>query len=119
MKRIISTKNKRNAPSSELGRQAFANFTIAGVSRYKGKGYYWELWNEPDLSYSWHPTPNASAYAQLALTVGKALKTLFPTEVFFGAGLSNIVNLDFATEIIKAGVLNYFDAFSVHGYGNC
>lgn len=108
---------RRNAPSSDEGRQAFANFTHAGVSRYSGKGYYWELWNEPDASYSWKPTPDASAYAQLALTVGKVLKASFPGEIFFGAALSSI-NLEYSTTLFKAGVLNYFDAFSVHGYSN-
>jgi hypothetical protein len=32
-------------PITDLGRQAFANFTVAAMRRWRGKGIIWELWN--------------------------------------------------------------------------
>lgn len=106
------------SPYTDEARQAFANFTVAGVERYQGKGFIWELWNEPDQPYSWKPIPSAYYYSQLAITVGKALKSKFPNETFVGPAVSTFYNLPYLTDVFLYGVLEYFDAVSIHGYGN-
>ena len=32
-------------PTSDIGRQAFANFTVAAMRHWRGRGIIWELWN--------------------------------------------------------------------------
>jgi len=105
-----------NAPYTDEGRTAFANFVLAAVAKYQKRGYIFELWNEPDLPYAWKPTPNAADYVKLALAVGSQLKQHFPDETFVGAGTSGF-NFQFITTLLSGGVLKYFDAFSIHGYG--
>ena len=103
------------APSTEIGIDAFARFAVASVSHYEGRGVVWELWNEPNLPYSWHPWPNATAYAALALSVGAAVKSTYPHEILI-APASGEIDLVYLEKIFSHGVLEYFDAVSIHAY---
>jgi len=38
------------APYSDVGREAFAKFTLESFKEFKGEDIIWELWNEPNLS---------------------------------------------------------------------
>jgi polysaccharide biosynthesis protein PslG len=100
------------------------------VQRYKGKGYLWELWNEPNIAQFWKPTPNVADYIALAKATGEALHKAGliqvmgsgqdgtagpPTEAFIGPATSTIA-LPFLEECFKAGLLAYWSAVSVHPY---
>ena len=37
-------------PTTYLGRQAFANFTVAAMRRWRGRGIIWEVWNVSVIS---------------------------------------------------------------------
>src|SRR5262245_50591997 len=62
------------SPHTDEGRQAFARWAVAAIQRYSGKGYLWEIWNEPNGKVFWFPHPKVEDYAQLALEVGKAFE---------------------------------------------
>lgn len=55
-------------------REAFAKWAVAAVSHFKGRGYIWEMWNEPNHAGFWKPKPNATDYAALAKATGEALR---------------------------------------------
>lgn len=103
------------APFTDTGRQAFANFVTAAVSRYKDKAIYWELWNEPNHRFFWKPNPKVDDYIKLAHVVGKLFKDKFPNETLIGPATSRIA-FDFLEPCFKAGLLEYFAAVSVHPY---
>ena len=42
-------------PTSDMGREAFANFTVAAMRQWRGKGIVWEIWNVS--AFSGTPTP--------------------------------------------------------------
>ena len=95
-------------------RAAFARWAAAAVRHFAGRGYLWEMWNEPDANH-WKPQPDAADYAALAKATGQALREAAPGEAFMGPGLAK-VNLRFLETCFQAGLLEYWDAVTVHPY---
>lgn len=102
------------SPHSEEGRAAFAKWAAAGVKRFAGRGYVWEMWNEPNISF-WKPKPDVTNYIALALATGKAIREAAPAEAYVGPATS-LIDLKFIEPCLRAGLLNYWDAVSVHPY---
>lgn len=102
------------SPRSPEGRAAFARFAAAAAQRYQGRGILWEMYNEPNISF-WRPRPNTQDYIALALETGKAIRAAAPGEIYVGPATSG-VPLDFLEDCFKAGLLDYFDAVTVHPY---
>jgi hypothetical protein len=102
-------------PHTDEGRSAFARWAVAVAHHFKGRGYIWEMWNEPNIAQFWKPKPNADDYAKLALAVGKALRDAEPDEMYIGPATST-VDLKFIEACCKAGCLEYWSAVSVHPY---
>jgi hypothetical protein len=75
----------------------------------------WELWNEPNVPFFWPPQANAKDYTELALAVGKTIREDAPHELYVGPATSH-VDLKFIEECFKGGLLNYWDAVTVHPY---
>jgi hypothetical protein len=55
-------------------RDAYAKWAVAALSRYRGKGYLWELWNEPNIEQFWKPQASAADYIALTKTTCEALR---------------------------------------------
>jgi polysaccharide biosynthesis protein PslG len=104
---------------TEEFRAAFAKWAVAAVSHFKGRGYLWEMWNEPNHTGFWKPKPDVEQYTALARATGEALRgagLLGPKgEAFIGPATSTI-DLPFIEACCKAGLLEYWDAVSVHPY---
>ena len=103
------------SPHTPAGRAAMAKWAAAAASHFKGQGILWEMWNEPNIKQFWKPQPNVADYAQLAVEVGKAIRSAAPDELYFGPATSTI-DLKFLEACFKAGCLDYWDAVSVHPY---
>jgi hypothetical protein len=104
------------SPYDDAGRRAFAEWAKAAVLHFEGRGIVWEMYNEPDLTSVWTPKPNAEDYAKLALTVGQTLHAAAPNEIYVGPALSYLMNFSFLETSLKAGLLRYWSAVSVHPY---
>jgi hypothetical protein len=102
------------SPHSAEGRAAFAKWAAAAVIHFKGRGIIWEMYNEPNIGF-WKPKPDAEKFILLALEVGKALRVAAPYEIHIGPATSEI-DIDFLEQCFKAGLLEYWDAVSVHPY---
>lgn len=104
---------------TEEFRAAFARWAVAAVGHFKGRGYLWEMWNEPNHSGFWKPKPDAEQYTALARATGDALRAaglLGPKgEAFIGPATST-VDLPFIEACGRAGLFEYWDAISVHPY---
>ncbi|SFH54361.1 GH39 family glycosyl hydrolase [Planctomicrobium piriforme] len=96
-------------------RAAYAKWAAACVSHFKGHGILWEIWNEPNHKGFWKPMVNVQEYSSMALEACKAIRTAAPNECIIGPGLANI-DLPYVEECFKAGLLDYWDAVSVHPY---
>ena len=104
-------------PITDAGRQAFANFTVAAMHQWRGRGIIWEIWNEPNGG-TWEPhsKPPGADFAKLVITVGKARNAAgLQGELLVGPALAGI-DLPFIETIAQAGGLAYLDGVSVHPY---
>lgn len=100
---------------TEEGRVAFTKWALAAVEKFKGRGICWEVWNEPNLLGFWRPKADVKEYAALAVMVSKAIKERYPDEFLCGPATSSI-DMTFLEECFKAGLLEWWDAVSVHPY---
>ena len=103
------------SPYSDEGRKAFAAWATAAAVHFKGRGILWEMWNEPNINQFWKPKVHADDYIKLALEVGKALREAAPDELYIGPATSEI-DFGFLEQCFKGGLLEYWDAVSVHPY---
>lgn len=99
---------------SDEGRQAFAAWAAAALTHFKGQGILWEIWNEPNGGF-WHPKANVKEYAAMALAACKAMRAAAPGEAIIGPATSE-VDLPFLEGCFQAGLLEFWDAVSVHPY---
>ena len=81
---------------------------------FQGHGILWEIWNEPNGGF-WKPKANVADYAALALAAAKAIRAAAPGEAVIGPATSG-VDLQFVEGCFKAGLLDWWDAVSVHPY---
>ena len=103
------------AVRTEESRAAFARFAAAAAARYKGMGVAWELWNEPNLENVWPPKPNPYEYMQMVIEAATAMRLEDPDAYIIGPGVST-VDFPYLEACIKAGLLRYVNAVSIHPY---
>ena len=102
------------SPYSDEGRAAFAKWAAAATVHFKDRGIIWEMYNEPNIHF-WKPEPKPDDYIKLALETGKAIREAAPNELYIGPATSEI-DMDFLEQCFKSGLLEYWDAVSVHPY---
>ena len=108
------TSGLMSLPTTPAAQQAYINYAVACVSRYKGQGVLWEIFNEPDGS-----NLSASAYCSLAHRTAQAIRAVAPQEWILGPSISSISNpnaLAYLQTCIDGGLLKDLDALSVHPY---
>lgn len=99
--------------NTDVARRGFANYVAKSLARYKGRGFHWELWNEPNHPKFWHPKPDPDEYNALAREVQGVFADLAPSETLIGPALSHL-DLNFLTGL--APVLPKFASISFHPY---
>jgi len=105
---------QEGAPRSEEARAAFVRWAHASLQHFRHRGIVWEMYNEPNGKF-WKPAPNAAEYATLAKEVGQEIRANEPDEWFIGPSVTGI-DLKFLKSCFSAGLLDYWDAVSVHPY---
>ena len=103
------------SPDTPTSRAAYAKWAAAAALHFRGRGVLWEIWNEPNGF--WRPEPDANAYTRLALEAARAIKAAAPGEAVIGPTTATF-DWNFIETTFRGGVLNYFDAVSVHPYRN-
>ncbi len=104
------------SPATPQARWAFCRWVAAAVRHFRGHGIMWEMWNEPNGA--WSPRKNVRAYIKLALAVGKTIRRVAPRELYVGPALADswIGARKFLRQCFQAGLLNYWDAVTIHPY---
>jgi len=108
----------------------FLEFMKKALERYKGKVKYFEFWNEPDGMGG--PVPlrgsdgkiidiryegNARRYTYWLKELYKIIKEIIPDAKVAAGALTN-PHTNFIKAIYSSGGKGYFDAISLHPYGN-
>ncbi len=101
-------------PRTEATRLAFARWAVAAAQHFRGRGVLWEIYNEPNHSLFW-PKPRVTEYIALVRAVGQAFRAAVPDEKLMGPATSEI-DFAFVESSLKAGLLEYWSAVSVHPY---
>lgn len=100
---------------TEPGRKAFARWAAAAAKHFQGRGILWEIWNEPNIPGFWKPQPSVEDYSALALAAAQAIRQAAPDEAIVGPATSR-VDLKFLEGCFQRGLLERWDAVSVHPY---
>lgn len=103
------------APHTKEGRRAFACWAVAAAKHFSGKGFLWEIWNEPNNRMFWKPKPDARDYSSLALEVGQRFRKEVPEETPVGPASSGFPR-KYLKIILQSGVLHYLGGVTVHPY---
>jgi hypothetical protein len=101
---------KWNCPSSNT--QAFVNYAVQVVGRYKERVKYWELWNEPDSATYWASQDGLKSYTLLLKDVYTALKKVDPDCKILNGGLAG--GIASVNRLYDNGAKDYFDILNVH-----
>jgi hypothetical protein len=111
--------------STEVGRpkdvNQFASFAKTAATRYLGKVYAWEVWNEQNIG--WEPQPNAGQYTSLLKATYTAIKQASPSLFVMAGGMSPAVDdghdvapITFLKSLYAAGGGSSLDAVAMHPY---
>lgn len=96
-------------------RAAYARWAAAAARHFAGRGYLWEIWNEPNIPNFWKPAPDVAAYSAMALEACRAIRAAAPGEAIIGPATSGI-DLPFLKSCFERGLLEWWDGVSVHPY---
>jgi hypothetical protein len=107
--------HKSNAPVTDEERELYARYVYEIVNRYKSMIHVWEIWNEPNITPFWSPTPDVKEYAKLLKVAYAAAKRADPNCTVVGAAVAG-VDFDFINALLDAGGGECMDAISMHPY---
>ncbi len=103
---------------------AYGAMMAAAVRHFAPMGVHtWEIWNEPNMSWSWGPQVSPAAYTATLKAGYSAVKAFDPSATVVAGALSPATDasdlsemspLSFLEGIYAAGGQGYFDALSVH-----
>ncbi len=116
--------------SPPKGTADFARFVRVLVERYGPNGRFWaenptlprrpirkwQLWNEPNLRYSWTERKWAPGYVKLLRAGRKAIKAADPGARIVLAGLANVSWVDLEQIYRVRGARHLFDEVAIHPY---
>lgn len=106
--------------------EQFATFAGMVAARYP-EVRYWEVWNEPNTTYFWRPSPDPARYVQLLKLSYHAIKAANPKDIVVLGGLSpgtgggqvnTTTAASFLESVYQDGGRNYFDAVGFHPYND-
>ncbi len=101
----------------------FGNYAKSVAQRYNGKISAYEIWNEPNSSLFFSPSPNPSAYTSLLKAAYPQIKSVSSSITVIGGVVGSVVDsgstmnpVTFVTQMYSADAKNFFDALSFHAY---
>ncbi|HLJ69579.1 MAG TPA: hypothetical protein VKX16_19660 [Chloroflexota bacterium] len=100
-------------------RNLWATYVRQTVLHYRGLVRWWEVWNEPDLSFFWSGTP--AEYSRLLGVAERVIRSLDPTAHVVLAGMV-VPDLAFVSSVLSRVAASptgpAFDIAAWHAYGD-
>lgn len=93
---------------------AWTRFVESVVRRYGDRLRYWEVWNEPNISF-WKPTPDPVQYTALLKATCETIRRVDPQIAVLYGGTAGIP-LDFIRKTLELGAGSSFDIMAIHPY---
>lgn len=109
---------------SALSTTKYAEFVGRVATEYCDSITDYELWNEPDMTTFWEPTPDPVHYGLMVKAAYPAIKAACPAARVSLGGMASYSNVDlynhwwFLKALYKAhpDIADYFDVISLHPY---
>lgn len=99
----------------ERAYNAWLRYVGETVKHFAGRIEYYEVWNEPEGTWTWRPEPDAKEYAEFCVNTGKVIKESDASaKVMVGSHYQD--SLDVFNKEFAAGMLEYADAVTYHTY---
>jgi hypothetical protein len=92
----------------------YANFAAAAAKNFKGRTNIYEIYNEPNSATNGLQYPDT--YTTVAKKAITAMRREDPKCTVIGPAISWMRDTFYQRKCFEAGLLNYLDAVSVHGY---
>lgn len=113
--------------ATEKERNAWVRYVEATVKHFCGRVGLYEVWNEPDLAYSWRHSENeefndavqlqnAVEYGNFASATAQAVKRADSDAKVIGFAIANPRNLNYVSHAMSTGLYKYIDFVSSHMY---
>lgn len=113
--------------STEREREAWLRYVEATAAHFRGRVDLYEVWNEPDLAYSWRHRENeefndavglenAVEYGNFASATAQAVKSADSEARVIGFAIANPRNLNYVSHAMSTGLYKYIDFVSFHVY---
>ncbi len=110
--------------ATEREMNAWLAYVRATVVHFKGRISIFEIWNEPDCSYSWRHSENeeidhnrnADEYGAFALKTAMVIKETDATVKTMGFALGHADDLEYVNRALSTGLYKYLDLISFHCY---
>ena len=96
-------------------KQAWHDYVVRTVSRYKDRVHEWEIWNEPDGAYCWKTGPSGTEYGLFAVDTAKAIREADPGAYIIGGVVCKKL-LGFLNDAFLTGMGEWINAVSFHEY---
>jgi polysaccharide biosynthesis protein PslG len=113
------------APPNDI--QDYVNYAVAVAERYKGRIFYYQIWNEPNIYPEWgEQFADPIGYTELLCRTYNALKTVDPNIVVVSAAIAPTISLDgylgyqdlvYLQTMYDNGAGGCFDVLAAQGYG--
>lgn len=103
----------------------FASFARIAAQRYASRGVRsWEIWNEPNTSQFWPPSPDANEYGDLFRVIAAAIRRVDPKATLLIGGLSpktdssgaEIPPAKYLEQLYGNGAAQLADGIAAHPY---
>ena len=108
---------------TEEERTAWKNYVTAVVNRYKGRVRWFEVWNEPDMKYSWKHSwdveahvPNPVEYGKFCADTADAVHAANPDAKVIGMAIAHPYDLTYLSTAMQQGLADKIDAVAFHVY---
>ncbi len=97
--------------------EGFVNYTEALLDQYSGLNVMWEMWNEPNIAAIPGNFADVAEFIPLARATAQNLRQKHNNEFHMGPTMGEI-KLPLLELCFQEGMLEYWDAVSVHPYRN-
>lgn len=119
--RVPGCDSKMCAPADPA---TYGQFAAAAAARYAPYGVNdFEIWNEPNISFRFHPESNPGEYVSMLKAAYTDIKHVDPSSVVIAGSTAPSATdgpdyspADFLNAMYNAGAGGYFDAISAHPY---
>lgn len=101
---------------TEEEKQGWNEYVKATVTHYKGRIHYYEVWNEPDGTWTWKHGPNPYELADFTVATAKACKEADPDCEVLGLVLCKEEKAEFREALCSTGVCEALDGITYHCY---